>query len=920
LAIYGSAAAQQSALANAQAAASLAQGFAASAASVVQQDLSGVNAAALHRSPNAVTAMFLYDTSKDSDGGAWTEKCQHTSWFNEAVTGKWLGANDTEQLARFVGATKGAELCTDPSLDTPASWILEGPAGGFVVGGGKVTCPPVVAESASFRNGTTAYLTAGKTYELTYTVDSFSGNFGPTFAVIAASGSSGGVWQVGDYVSAAAIGARRVVFVAGGSGVLGLRRINGHTGTAVLDNLSIREVTALTTSSNDYFQLITDGKFYRLWKNLLSYSNNFENAVWTKGVSTVSPDAIAGPDGAVTADAIVESTTSGNQGLYRGLPDYGQKTFAFDVKAGGRQYFTMYWFAGSNSAQARLTVDLTTGAATQWVAANGGGNGYSYTITPKGNGWYRISGSYTRISGGFPSRVWFGPSDTPTASGESYNYLGDGRTAIYLSNFQIEEGLVATAYEAKTIDGSITEVFRGNKRKFPKLAGIVAEGDSVTIYDLTEAGRPMWMRFVTLVNTFLPTNEGNVASVTSVSVLNSAMVVGKTANQSYKGHLYVARFARDRMEKFEGTYGVNGFSSYGISYRNSNLVGFSQNGGVPNATAGGIPDGRVNAVAMTVLPDAPVDPATGLKVPTIAVGTQGGVSVIKHDGSVVSGGSGWNLTAVAIERSSLTVQRSGSAWYYNFSNVNNLGASFALNSVNPAPPDFYRFDGGLYNKPSRSSLRRASAALVLNLRPHENTFSRGIASAVTNTFNTGHMVGDIRRAYLADVDTGSVSGAELVVNGTFDTDTTGWGAIQGATLSVDANRLLITNGNFGAARQYITVVLGKTYILTGTYTAGTATTARLVSYSGNENGISTQKDVGTGPFSMVFVGQGVSCPIALQLLSGVAGQTGYFDNISVKECSADRSYKASGASITGTLTKTPVALGSQLVAYSGFSA
>ena len=44
---------------------------------------------------------------------------------------------------------------------------------------------------------------------------------------------------------------------------------------------------------------------------------------------------------------------------------------------------------------------------------------------------------------------------------------------------------------------------------------------------------------------------------------------------------------------------------------------------------------RVNDVAMTVLPNAPIDDATGLPIPTIAVATDGGVSVIKDDGTVV---------------------------------------------------------------------------------------------------------------------------------------------------------------------------------------------------------------------------------------------------------------------------------------------
>lgn len=78
--------------------------------------IAGVSAAALHRSPNAIAALFVYDTSKDSDGGAWTERCQHTSWYNETIYGKWLGAQASEAAARAVsGATTGDyfQLSTD---------------------------------------------------------------------------------------------------------------------------------------------------------------------------------------------------------------------------------------------------------------------------------------------------------------------------------------------------------------------------------------------------------------------------------------------------------------------------------------------------------------------------------------------------------------------------------------------------------------------------------------------------------------------------------------------------------------------------------------------------------------------------------------------------------------------------------------
>ena len=48
---------------------------------------------------------------------------------------------------------------------------------------------------------------------------------------------------------------------------------------------------------------------------------------------------------------------------------------------------------------------------------------------------------------------------------------------------------------------------------------------------------------------------------------------------------------------------------------------------------------------MTVLPNAPVDDATGLPVPTIAVATDGGVSVIKDDRNVWDDTSSSGVTA-----------------------------------------------------------------------------------------------------------------------------------------------------------------------------------------------------------------------------------------------------------------------------------
>lgn len=69
---------------------------------------------------------------------------------------------------------------------------------------------------------------------------------------------------------------------------------------------------------------------------------------------------------------------------------------------------------------------------------------------------------------------------------------------------------------------------------------------------------------------------------------------------------------------------------------------------------------------------------------------------------------------------------------------------------------------------------------------------------------------------------------ELVSNGTFDTDTTGWGALN-VTLSVVGGRMRVTNtgtGN-GIAYQALVTEVGATYRVVGDMVLGTSTNVRL---------------------------------------------------------------------------------------------
>ena len=181
-----------------------------------------------------------------------------------------------------------------------------------------------------------------------------------------------------------------------------------------------------------------------------------------------------------------------------------------------------------------------------------------------------------------------------------------------------------------------------------------------------------------------------------------------------------------------------------------------------------IANNTVNAVAMTVLPDAPVDPVTGLKVPTIAVATGGGISILQNSGTVRNSASTSAFTQVTLTPQLLSAGRADAVWYYAAS-PGSLGASFTLSTKNASTDtDFNAGNTTLLKAKDRANYARTSGALVNLLRNNEGTIGKGVAAKLSDTYNTGWLVGDIRRAYLANSKTAdrSYKGATATETGT----------------------------------------------------------------------------------------------------------------------------------------------------------
>ena len=166
---------------------------------------------------------------------------------------------------------------------------------------------------------------------------------------------------------------------------------------------------------------------------------------------------------------------------------------------------------------------------------------------------------------------------------------------------------------------------RGSRKEFPAVAVIVAlsggDGDQVIIYDGDDPSLPMWMIITNTLG-----GAGHTGTKTSVSAINGKVVFGILVLQGLRGLDFVSDTIFGYKESVNA--GASGVSPNPISLRNEVVDVNSWSKGFP-----GLVNPNVNDVAMTVLPDAPIDPATGLPIPTIAC-LVGETEVTMADGSL----------------------------------------------------------------------------------------------------------------------------------------------------------------------------------------------------------------------------------------------------------------------------------------------
>ena len=214
--------------------------------------------------------------------------------------------------------------------------------------------------------------------------------------------------------------------------------------------------TAASGALRDQFDPVTgayQGKLIEGQRtNLFTYSEQFDNAVWAKTQGTITPNAATAPDGNVTADKLVASTTAAEHFIVQ-LPSLTiSQKYCVSYFAQKAEYDRLRLqvvgsaFPGYAYANSNVTFNLASGTV---ESVGAGINASDCGIIPMGGGRYRCWVAVT------PTVSATGSVIPILHNGTSTVFAGDGSGGVFLWGGQLEDGAYPTSYIPTTSAPSI---------------------------------------------------------------------------------------------------------------------------------------------------------------------------------------------------------------------------------------------------------------------------------------------------------------------------------------------------------------------------------------------------------------------------------------------------------------------------------
>lgn len=287
-------------------------------------------------------------------------------------------------------------------------------------------------------------------------------------------------------------------------------------------------VTFTRASTATYYDIDTVAKAE---ENLLTYSQELDNAAWAKSNGVVTANTTTAPDGTSTADTFTPNAQTAFFRVAHPTTATGPVTVSVFVKANG---YSKVAIRENQTSGAAATFDLSTGAVIG-VVNTGGITVSNNTITALANSWYRISCTFTgsgSLAAGF---LVLDPSYT--SGSVTTTWAANGTDGIFIWGAQLEQRSAVTAYTATTTQAITNYV--------PQLMTASAGRPRIDYNPITraplgllieESRQNVWLRSEDFANASWTKTASSITANTIVApdgTLTGDKIVEDTANSSH---------------------------------------------------------------------------------------------------------------------------------------------------------------------------------------------------------------------------------------------------------------------------------------------------------------------------------------------------------------------------------------------------
>jgi hypothetical protein len=453
---------------------------------------------------------------------------------------------------------------------------------------------------------------------------------------------------------------------------------------------------------------------------------------------------------------------------------------------------------------------------------------------------------------------------------------------------------------------------------------IIATLSEVTIYNGDDPSCPDWATF--------PIGSGvqgsrwqRTANNSGVKMVNGVMTVARADGSD---GLLIVNFGRGVGKRVRNSAqsGTTTSQEWDITTRASANPPYTNTYTTPE-----IINSVVKSVAMHVPADAPIDPQTGMQIPTIAVGTVGGVTIIHGDETVTHSLSTLGIANVVFDADGgLYASRDNFGSHMIYASAEDyksggFGVAVGLNTATPSAvamlagairtnalavgPDHVALAGRDASQSSRYGL--------MLMAPVKHDFGASMTAFITSKYNTGWMPKGIIGAYLSSTDATSLVGEEFISGTSHPLD--GSYVVRG-TLADAGGGYWTVAGNDPSNPAVIAsadgkLVIGQEYEVILEVSAASGGTVSLYQSLTENSGLSLPamfSGLGVGIYKTTFT----ASRDTLTLVAGGNG-TSVTLKVSLRRAEFDRYLGTKSLTVKGTIQRSPVATGAELTRYHG---